>query len=69
MSVQDGLDDMMGWMQGVEESVKEKGQIPLDSASLGSLLSQEGVRTPERAELTVALGYGVVVFAHNEGSC
>ncbi|CAL8257405.1 unnamed protein product [Lota lota] len=41
MSVQDGLDDMMGWMQGVEESVKEKGQIPLDSPALGSLLSKE----------------------------
>ncbi|XP_040905346.1 dystonin isoform X2 [Toxotes jaculatrix] len=41
MSVQDGLDEMMGWMEGVETSVKEKGQIPLDSASIGDILSKE----------------------------
>ncbi|KAK5882307.1 hypothetical protein CesoFtcFv8_020907 [Champsocephalus esox] len=41
MSVQDGLDEMMGWMEGVEASVKEKGQIPLDSASIGNILSKE----------------------------
>ncbi|XP_042357965.1 dystonin isoform X19 [Plectropomus leopardus] len=41
MSVQDGLDEMMGWMEGVEASVKEKGQIPLDSASIGDILSKE----------------------------
>ncbi|XP_069395298.1 dystonin isoform X17 [Paralichthys olivaceus] len=41
MSVQDGLDEMMGWMEGVEASVKEKGQIPLDSASIGDMLSKE----------------------------
>ncbi|XP_039994293.1 dystonin isoform X4 [Xiphias gladius] len=41
MSVQDGLDAMMGWMEGVEASVKEKGQIPLDSASIGDILSKE----------------------------
>lgn len=43
MSVQDGLDEMMGWMKGVEASVKEKGPIPLDSASLGDILSKEAV--------------------------
>lgn len=43
MSVQDGLDEMMGWMEGVEASVKEKGQITLDSASLGGILSKEAV--------------------------
>lgn len=43
MSVQDGLDEMMGWMEGVEASVKEKEQIPLDSASIGDLLSKEAV--------------------------
>lgn len=43
MSVQDGLDEMMGWMEGVEASVKEKGQIPLDSASIGDILSKEAV--------------------------
>ncbi|XP_076598907.1 dystonin isoform X6 [Chaetodon auriga] len=41
MSVQDGLDEMMGWMEGVEASVKEKGQIPLDSVSIGDILSKE----------------------------
>ncbi|KAM7408864.1 hypothetical protein PAMA_002539 [Pampus argenteus] len=41
MSVQDGLDEMMGWMERVEASVKEKGQIPLDSASVGDILSKE----------------------------
>lgn len=43
MSVQDGLDEMMGWMEGVEASVKEKEQIPLESASVGDLLSKEAV--------------------------
>lgn len=43
MSVQDGLDEMMGWMEGVEASVKEKGQIPLDSAFIGDILSKEAV--------------------------
>uniref|UniRef100_A0A673BG74 Dystonin n=1 Tax=Sphaeramia orbicularis TaxID=375764 RepID=A0A673BG74_9TELE len=41
MSVQDGLDEMIGWMDKVEASVKEKGQIPLDSASIGDALSKE----------------------------
>ncbi|XP_076019188.1 dystonin isoform X10 [Genypterus blacodes] len=41
MSVQDGLDEMMGWMEGVESSVKDKGQIPLDSSSIGDILSKE----------------------------
>uniref|UniRef100_A0A672IGU0 Dystonin n=1 Tax=Salarias fasciatus TaxID=181472 RepID=A0A672IGU0_SALFA len=41
MSVQDGLDEMMGWMEGVEARVKEKGQIPLDSASIGEILGKE----------------------------
>lgn len=43
MSVQDGLDEMMGWMERVEASVKEKEQIPLDSASIGDMLSKEAV--------------------------
>ncbi|XP_064858699.1 dystonin-like isoform X3 [Oncorhynchus nerka] len=41
LSVQDGLDEMMSWMEGVEESVKEKGQVPLDSAVIGDVLSKE----------------------------
>lgn len=43
MSVQDGLDEMMGWMERVEASVKEKGQTPLDSASIADALSKEAV--------------------------
>ncbi|XP_054655058.1 dystonin isoform X8 [Dunckerocampus dactyliophorus] len=43
MSVQDGLDEMMEWMEGVEASVEENGQIPLDSASIGDILSKEAV--------------------------
>lgn len=43
MSVQDGLDEMMGWMEGVEASVEEKREITLDSASLGGILSKEAV--------------------------
>uniref|UniRef100_A0A4W5PTW8 Dystonin n=1 Tax=Hucho hucho TaxID=62062 RepID=A0A4W5PTW8_9TELE len=41
LSVQDGLDEMMSWMKGVEERVKEKGQVPLDSAAIGDVLSKE----------------------------
>ncbi|XP_045078903.1 LOW QUALITY PROTEIN: dystonin [Coregonus clupeaformis] len=41
LSVQDGLDEMMSWMEGVEKSVKEKGQVPLDSAVIGDVLSKE----------------------------
>lgn len=43
MSVQDGLDEMIGWMEGVEASVKEEDKIPLDSSSLGDMLSREAV--------------------------
>ncbi|KAF7667089.1 hypothetical protein LDENG_00080090 [Lucifuga dentata] len=41
MSVQDGLDEMMSWMEGVEASMNKKGHIPLDSASIGDILSKE----------------------------
>ncbi|XP_014915962.1 dystonin isoform X5 [Poecilia latipinna] len=41
MSVQDGLDEMIGWMEGVEASVKDEDKIPLDSTSLGDMLSRE----------------------------
>lgn len=43
MSVQDGLDEMMRWMEAVETSVEEKGPLPLDSASIGDILSKEAV--------------------------
>ncbi|XP_068183099.1 dystonin [Antennarius striatus] len=41
MSVQDGLDEMMGWMEGVEADVKEKGLISLDSSYIRDILSKE----------------------------
>ncbi|XP_057197512.1 dystonin isoform X6 [Triplophysa rosa] len=41
LSVQDGLDEMMKWMEKVEESVKEMPQVPLDSNSLSHALSKE----------------------------
>ncbi|XDV50941.1 hypothetical protein PO909_019905 [Leuciscus waleckii] len=41
LSVQDGLDEMMSWMEKVEESVKETPQVPLDSHSIANALSKE----------------------------
>uniref|UniRef100_A0A3B3YUQ0 Dystonin n=1 Tax=Poecilia mexicana TaxID=48701 RepID=A0A3B3YUQ0_9TELE len=49
MSVQDGLDEMIGWMEGVEASVKEEDKIPLDSTSLGDMLSREAALEQEIA--------------------
>ncbi|XP_013361274.1 PREDICTED: dystonin isoform X2 [Chinchilla lanigera] len=40
LSVQDGLDEMLGWMGGVESSLKEQGQVPLNSAALQDLISK-----------------------------
>ncbi|XP_039546384.1 dystonin isoform X5 [Pimephales promelas] len=41
LSVQDGLDEMMSWMEKVEESVKETPHVPLDSHSITSALSKQ----------------------------
>uniref|UniRef100_A0A673MBT5 Dystonin n=1 Tax=Sinocyclocheilus rhinocerous TaxID=307959 RepID=A0A673MBT5_9TELE len=41
LSVQDGLDEMMSWMEKVEESVKETPKVPLDSSSIADALSKE----------------------------
>uniref|UniRef100_A0A672MIY4 Dystonin n=1 Tax=Sinocyclocheilus grahami TaxID=75366 RepID=A0A672MIY4_SINGR len=41
LSVQDGLDEMMSWMEKVEESVKEMPKVPLDSSSIADALSKE----------------------------
>ncbi|XP_015229974.1 PREDICTED: dystonin [Cyprinodon variegatus] len=41
MSVQDGLDEMIGWMEGVEASVKEKDKVFLDASCIGEMLSRE----------------------------
>ncbi|XP_077018258.1 dystonin isoform X21 [Tamandua tetradactyla] len=38
LSVQDGLDEMLDWMGGVESSLKEQGQMPLNSAALEDII-------------------------------
>ncbi|XP_066109026.1 dystonin isoform X8 [Saccopteryx bilineata] len=40
LSVQDGLDEMLDWMAGVEGSLKERGQVPLSSAALQDVISK-----------------------------
>ena len=34
LSVQDGLDEMLDWMEGVEKSLEEQDQVPLNSAAI-----------------------------------
>ncbi|XP_012576219.1 PREDICTED: dystonin isoform X1 [Condylura cristata] len=40
LSVQDGLDAMLDWMGSVESSLKEQGQVPLNSAALQDIISK-----------------------------
>ncbi|XP_064143624.1 dystonin isoform X10 [Loxodonta africana] len=40
LSVQDGLDEMLNWMGSVESSLKEQGQVPLNSAALQDIISK-----------------------------
>ncbi|XP_023611344.1 dystonin isoform X8 [Myotis lucifugus] len=40
LSVQDGLDEMLGWMAGVESSLQEPGHVPLNSAALQDVISK-----------------------------
>ncbi|XP_048203528.1 dystonin isoform X3 [Perognathus longimembris pacificus] len=40
LSVQDGLDDMLDWMGGVERSLAEPGLLPLSSAALQELITR-----------------------------
>ncbi|NWW00173.1 DYST protein, partial [Machaerirhynchus nigripectus] len=40
LSVQDGLDEMLDWMEGVEKSLKEKDQVPLNSAAIQDIISK-----------------------------
>ncbi|XP_066862027.1 dystonin isoform X33 [Kogia breviceps] len=40
LSVQDGLDEMLDWMAGVERSLEEKGPVPLNSAALQDVISK-----------------------------
>ncbi|KAL7877335.1 hypothetical protein SRHO_G00039780 [Serrasalmus rhombeus] len=41
LSVQDGLDEMMNWMEKVEESLEKEAQVPLDSDTIADALSKE----------------------------
>ncbi|XP_059838231.1 dystonin-like isoform X6 [Hypanus sabinus] len=40
LSVQDGLDEMLDWMAGVEKSLDDEGEIPLNSAALQEALQK-----------------------------
>ncbi|KAB1261408.1 Dystonin [Camelus dromedarius] len=40
LSVQDGLDEMLDWMGGVERSLGEQGQVPLNSTALQDVISK-----------------------------
>uniref|UniRef100_A0A8C7EAU4 Dystonin n=1 Tax=Nothoprocta perdicaria TaxID=30464 RepID=A0A8C7EAU4_NOTPE len=40
LSVQDGLDEMLDWMEGVEKSLEEQGQVPLNSAAIQDIISK-----------------------------
>ncbi|XP_019352458.1 dystonin isoform X10 [Alligator mississippiensis] len=40
LSVQDGLDEMLDWMEGVEKSLEEQGQVPLNSSALQDVISK-----------------------------
>ncbi|XP_053878003.1 dystonin isoform X7 [Malaclemys terrapin pileata] len=40
LSVQDGLDEMLDWMGGVEKSLEEPGQMPLNSAAIQDIISK-----------------------------
>ncbi|XP_044277484.1 dystonin isoform X7 [Varanus komodoensis] len=40
LSVQDGLDEMLDWMNGVEKSLEEQGQLPLNSAAIQDVISK-----------------------------
>nr|XP_021406872.1 dystonin isoform X6 [Lonchura striata domestica] len=40
LSVQDGLDEMLDWMEGVEKSLKEQDQVPLNSATIQDIISK-----------------------------
>ncbi|NXI10290.1 MACF1 factor, partial [Irena cyanogastra] len=40
LSVQDGLDEMLDWMEGVEKSLKKQDQVPLNSAAIQDIISK-----------------------------
>ncbi|XP_074943108.1 dystonin isoform X2 [Phalacrocorax aristotelis] len=40
LSVQDGLDEMLDWMESVEKSLEEQDQVPLSSAAIQDIISK-----------------------------
>ncbi|NWU64640.1 DYST protein, partial [Pterocles burchelli] len=40
LSVQDGLDEMLDWMEGVEKNLEEQDQVPLNSAAIQDIISK-----------------------------
>ncbi|XP_026550972.1 dystonin isoform X6 [Pseudonaja textilis] len=40
LSVQDGLDEMLDWMNGVEKNLEMHGQVPLNSAAIEDVISK-----------------------------
>ncbi|NWX39069.1 DYST protein, partial [Steatornis caripensis] len=40
LSVQDGLDEMLDWMEVVEKSLEEQDQVPLNSAAIQDIISK-----------------------------
>lgn len=50
LSVQDGLDEMLDWMNGVEKSLEEQGQVPLNSAAIQDVISKSMVSIVLMAE-------------------
>ncbi|XP_052550737.1 dystonin isoform X12 [Tympanuchus pallidicinctus] len=40
LSVQDGLDEMLDWMEGVEKSLEEQDQVPLNSTAIQDIISK-----------------------------
>ncbi|XP_077146122.1 dystonin isoform X1 [Ranitomeya variabilis] len=43
LSVQDGLDEMVDWMQSVEKDLKEHQQVPLNSSSIQEIISKNNM--------------------------
>ncbi|KAM4771389.1 dystonin [Rhinophrynus dorsalis] len=43
LSVQDGLNEMLDWMQGVEKDLKDQHQVPLNSSSIQELITKNNV--------------------------
>lgn len=55
LSVQDGLDEMLDWMAGVESSLKEQGQVPLNSGALQDVISKHNVSDQGKGKQIIPL--------------